>query len=60
MVENGLSAAHRDYLATGGLGFFIGDGRINYRSERITEAQYVAKVFKGSMHALRIDFGVVS
>jgi high affinity Mn2+ porin len=39
-VRNGLSKPHRDYLAAGGLGFFIGDGRINYRPETIVEAFY--------------------
>ncbi len=47
-IRNGLSAAHREYLASGGLGFFIGDGRINYRPEAIIEAAYVAKAFKGA------------
>jgi len=32
---NGLSAEHRNYLAAGGLGFFLGDGRLNYAAERI-------------------------
>ena len=27
---NGLSDAHKDYLAAGGIGFIIGDGRLNY------------------------------
>jgi high affinity Mn2+ porin len=58
MVRNGLSAAHRDYLAAGGLGFFIGDGRISYRPEQITEALYVAKAFKGTWIAL--DFQRIS
>jgi len=52
MVQNGLSAAHRDYLAAGGLGMFIGDGQINYRPERIAEALYVAKAAKGVWIAL--------
>src|SRR5262249_52514413 len=30
LAVNGLSASHRDYLARGGLGFFLGDGRLNY------------------------------
>jgi hypothetical protein len=46
-VENGLSAAHRAYLAAGGLGAFIGDGQINYRPEQIAEALYVAKAATG-------------
>ena len=51
-VQNGLSAAHRDYLAAGGLGMFIGDGQINYRPEQIGEALYVAKAAKGVWVAL--------
>jgi high affinity Mn2+ porin len=37
---NGLSAAHRDFLAAGGLGLLIGDGRLNYRPEQILETYY--------------------
>lgn len=40
LYANGLRAAHRDYLAAGGQGFFLGDGRLNYRGERILEAYY--------------------
>ncbi len=40
---NGLSAAHRDFLAAGGLGLLIGDGRLNYSQERIFEAYYAYK-----------------
>ena len=39
-ARNGLSSSHRAYLAAGGLGFFVGDGRLNYRPESITEAYY--------------------
>ena len=34
-ARNGLSGSHRDYPAAGGLGFFVGDGRLNYRAESI-------------------------
>ena len=37
---NGLGRAHRSYLAAGGQGFFLGDGRLNYASERIIELFY--------------------
>ena len=37
---NGLSSAHRDFLAAGGLGLLIGDGRLNYSNERIFETYY--------------------
>ena len=45
---NGLSQPHRNYLAAGGLGFFLGDGRLNYASERIIEAFYSLHVGKGT------------
>lgn len=40
LVRNGISSAHRDYLAAGGLGAFLGDGQLNYGSERILEMYY--------------------
>ncbi|MDU6747387.1 MAG: carbohydrate porin [Bradyrhizobium sp.] len=43
---NGLSTAHRDYLAAGGNGLLIGDGQLNYRSEQILEAFYAYQVTK--------------
>jgi high affinity Mn2+ porin len=43
---NGLSAAHRDFLAAGGLGLLIGDGRLNYSPERIFETYYAYSVTK--------------
>ena len=43
---NGLSSAHRQYLAVGGIGFFLGDGHLNYESEDILEAFYNLKVAK--------------
>ena len=39
-ARNGLSSSHRYYLAAGGLAFFLGDGRLNYRAEEVTEAFY--------------------
>ncbi len=43
-VENGLAAVHRQYLSSGGLGFFIGDGNINYQAEKILETYYSLSV----------------
>jgi high affinity Mn2+ porin len=34
-IGNGLSRWHRDYLAAGGSGFILGDGRLDYAPERI-------------------------
>ena len=43
---NGLSNDHRDFLAAGGLGVLIGDGRLNYRQERVLEIYYALGVMK--------------
>ncbi|PWK80419.1 high affinity Mn2+ porin [Mucilaginibacter oryzae] len=46
-VINGISAEHRAYLAIGGYGFMIGDGRLNnYKTENILETYYSANVNK--------------
>lgn len=37
---NALSRDHRDFIAAGGLGVLVGDGRLNYRQERLIEAYY--------------------
>jgi hypothetical protein len=55
-VQNGLSSDHRDYLAAGGLGFLLGDGRLNYAPERIAEAYYalaLGKAFTASLDLQR-------
>ncbi len=40
VVVNSLSSAARAYFAAGGMGDIIGDGRLNYRPERIVETYY--------------------
>lgn len=55
---NGLSAAHRDFLAAGGLGLLIGDGRINYRTEKILEAYYAYSVDKST--TLTFDYQLIA
>jgi carbohydrate-selective porin OprB len=57
-VRNGLSTAHRDYLAAGGLGFFLGDGALNYRPENILEAYYSLNVAKDTLFSA--DFQRIS
>jgi high affinity Mn2+ porin len=37
---DGLSAPHREYLAAGGSGFLLDDGRLNYAAEQIFECYY--------------------
>ncbi len=47
VVSNGLSAAHREYLALGGQGFLLGDGTLRYGREDILETYYTAHVWRG-------------
>jgi high affinity Mn2+ porin len=53
-VQNGISAVHREYLANGGLGAFIGDGlppsgsSFHYAPERVIEGYYNIAVMKGA------------
>jgi high affinity Mn2+ porin len=55
---NGLSAAHRDFLAAGGIGLLIGDGQLNYREEKILEAYYAYKLNQWS--TLTFDYQFVA
>lgn len=48
LMRNGLSRDRREYLEAGGISFFIGDGRLNYRPETIAEAYYSLNVVKGA------------
>jgi carbohydrate-selective porin OprB len=43
-VLHGLSSDHRAYLAAGGQGFLLGDGRLRYGPEGIFEAYYRAQL----------------
>lgn len=47
LVLNALSADHREYLALGGLGFLLGDGRLTYARETIFETYYTARLWRG-------------
>jgi high affinity Mn2+ porin len=46
-VVNDISTGHRAYLAAGGLGFIVGDGRLSYGIEDILEAYYNWELRKG-------------
>ena len=52
---NGLSSPHREYLAAGGQGFFLGDGRLNYAAERIVESYYSLNVARGAWFSLGLQ-----
>lgn len=54
LAVNGLSSAHRTYLARGGLGFFLGDGTLSYKPEYVFESFYSMKLLKNAW--LSIDY----
>ena len=39
-VSHGIVRVHQEYLASGGIGFLLGDGRLTYGPEQIFEAYY--------------------
>jgi len=47
LVTNAICKDHQRYLADGGLGFLLGDGRLNYGRENIVETYYTAHVWRG-------------
>lgn len=55
---NGLSDAHRDFLAVGGLGLLVGDGALNYREEKIAETYYAYEIDRGLK--LTIDYQFIA
>jgi high affinity Mn2+ porin len=56
VAVNGISAAHRQFLAAGGLGITAGDGALDYRSERLIEAYYNWKAAKHLQVGLDYQF----
>jgi high affinity Mn2+ porin len=47
-VSNGISRDHQQYLALGGLGFLLGDGRLNYGRENAIESYYTLHAWRGA------------
>jgi high affinity Mn2+ porin len=52
----GISSKHQQYLALGGLGFILGDGRLNYGREAISETYYTAHVVSGLYMAVQLSY----
>jgi high affinity Mn2+ porin len=47
VTVSGLAGVHALYLASGGLDFLIGDGKLRYGPETISESYYSARLFPG-------------
>ena len=48
-VNSGLTKEHQKYLSKGGLGFTLGDGRINYASEKVVECYILKNIIKNKL-----------
>ncbi|MGI8636164.1 MAG: carbohydrate porin [Segetibacter sp.] len=55
---NGISKEHREFLKSGGYGFIIGDGTLNYGNEGILETYYRAQL--GAMFSITFDYEFVN
>ncbi len=55
---NGLSSNHRAFIAAGGMGILIGDGALNYRTEKILETYYSLSLRKET--AVTFDYQLIT
>lgn len=55
-VTNAIKRDHQAYLKLGGLGFLLGDGKLNYAREDIVEAYYNYHAWKGVYYSLDGQF----
>ncbi len=54
-VSNAIKKDHQNYLKDGGLGFLLGDGRLNYGRENTEEAYYNLHTVRGLYFAVGIS-----
>jgi high affinity Mn2+ porin len=55
-VTNGIKRDHQAYLRLGGLGFLLGDGKLNYAREDIVEGYYNLHTWRGVFYALDAQY----
>jgi hypothetical protein len=55
-VSNGISRDHQEYLALGGQGFLLGDGKLSYAREDILETYYTLHVWRGIFASLDVQY----
>jgi hypothetical protein len=55
-VSNAIKKHHQDYLKLGGLGFLLGDGKLNYAREDILEGYYNLHTWRGVYYALDLQY----
>jgi high affinity Mn2+ porin len=57
-VSNGISRDHAQYLAHGGDGFILGDGKLNYGRENILESYYTLHAWRGIFPSVGLQYMV--
>lgn len=57
-VSNGISRNHAQYLAYGGDGFILGDGKLNYGRENILESYYTLHAWRGIFPSVGLQYAV--
>jgi high affinity Mn2+ porin len=55
-VTNAIKHDHQEYLKLGGLGFLLGDGKLNYAREDILETYYNVHTWRGIYYALDLQY----
>ncbi len=54
-VSNAIKRDHQNYLKYGGLGFLLGDGKLNYGRENIVEGYYTWHAWRGLYNSVDIQ-----
>jgi high affinity Mn2+ porin len=57
-VSDGINHEHARYLSYGGLGFLLGDGRLNYGRENIVESYYTLHAWRGVFPSFDVQYVV--
>jgi hypothetical protein len=55
VVSNAIKRDHQNYLGYGGLGFLLGDGKLNYGRENIVESYYDWHAWRGMFYAMDVQ-----
>jgi high affinity Mn2+ porin len=55
VVSNAIKRDHQNYLRLGGLGFLLGDGRLNYGRENIVESYYTWRAWRGMFYSVDVQ-----
>jgi carbohydrate-selective porin OprB len=55
VVSNAIKSDHQNYLKYGGLGFLLGDGKLNYGRETIVESYNTMHAWRGLYYAVDVQ-----